>query len=80
MPLGHFMLGVLGGLAAVAASLVAGQPVWMAALLYPLVGNLIWIATLLLHLLWDHALRPAPHAARPSRRGPSGLRPVNVGR
>jgi hypothetical protein len=33
MPMGHLMLALLSGLAAVVAALVAGLPVWMAFLL-----------------------------------------------
>ncbi len=77
MLLGYLMVGVLGGLTAIAASLAAGQPVWVAALLYMLVGNLAWITALLVHVMWDLAHRPA----RPLRAAAAPmLRPVRVGR
>ncbi|TNC48358.1 hypothetical protein FHG66_14670 [Rubellimicrobium rubrum] len=84
MLLGHLMVGVLGGLGAAAAALFAGQPGWMAVLAYLVLGNLAWVASLLLHMAWDSvrqaARQPVRAAIRAQPRGQIRLKPLNVGR
>ena len=79
MPLGHLMVGLLGGIAAVAAALLAGLPLWMAALLYMLVGNLCLGASILVHLLRRPPRRPPRRRARGALRRGLGLRPLRAG-
>lgn len=84
MLLGHLMVGVLGGLGAAAAALFGGQPGWMALMAYLVLGNLAWVASLLLHMAWDSvrqtARQPVRPAVRAQPRGQILLKPLNVGR
>ena len=77
MPMGHLMLGLLGGIAAFACALVAGQPLWMAVLAYVGVGNLVMLASVALQLLANHARRPPSRPARTARRA-AKLRPLHA--
>ncbi|WP_156363022.1 hypothetical protein [Rubellimicrobium mesophilum] len=77
MPMGHLMLGLLGGIVAFALALVAGLSLGMALLLYVGAGNLGLMLSVALQFLADGARRPprrpAP-AVQPTRR----LRPIPV--
>ncbi len=87
MLLGHLMVGVLVGLGAAAAALFAGQPGWMALMAYLLLGNLAWVASLLLRVAWDSVRQaarqvtrqPARPAMRTQHRGQIRLNLLNVG-
>ena len=76
MPMGHLMLGLLGGIAAAAIALAAGLPLWMAVLLYLGVGNAAMLASVALRLLADHARKPPSH--RPAARRPAKLRVLHL--
>ena len=68
MPMGHLMLGLLGGIAALVGALVAGMSVWMALLAYVAVGNLMVLGGAALQVLVNHARRPPSRPARASQR------------
>ena len=70
MPMGHLMLGLLGGIAAVAIALAAGLPLWTTVLLYLGTGNLVLLASVAAQLLADHARKPPSRPARARRRAP----------
>jgi hypothetical protein len=68
MPMGHLMRGLLGAIAGFALALAAGLPLWMAALAYVGLGNLVMLASVAIQLLMDHARRPPSRPARAPRR------------
>ena len=68
MPMGHLMLGLLGGIAAFTLALAAQMPFWMAVLLYVGVGNLMLMVSVALQLLADRARRPPSRRVRAPRR------------
>ena len=68
MPLGHLMLGLFGGVIAVVVALTIGLPIWMVALLYLGVGNLVLVLSVMLQLRADHSHRPPrPRTSAPRR-------------
>jgi hypothetical protein len=62
------MLGLLGGLVAVVMALAAGLPIWMVALLYVGVGNVVLGLSVALQLWADHTRRPPHHRTSAPRR------------
>ena len=77
MPMGHLILGLLGGIAAVVLALAAGSPLWMTVLLYLGVGNLVLLGSVAVRLLTDHARKPPSRPVRAIRRT-AKLRIVHV--
>ncbi len=77
MIVGHLMLGVLAGLGAAVASLLAGQPLWKALLLYVVTGSVVLVGSAAIV-----ALRTAgrPSRARPAPAADRPLQPVPVKR
>lgn len=68
MPLNHLMLSLFGGLVAAVAAVVAGLPIWMAALLYTGVGSLLLVLSVAMELWVDHSRRPPRRRTAPGRR------------
>ena len=68
MPLGHLMLGLLGGVVAVVVSVALGLPIWMTALLYVGVGNLALGLSVALQLWANQSRRPPHHRTSAPRR------------
>ena len=68
MPMGHLILGLLGGIVAVAVAVAAGLPFGVTVLLYLGVGNLVLVASVALQALADHARKPPSRPVRAPRR------------
>jgi len=78
MPLGHLILGLFCGVLAVVVALAIGLPIWMVALLYLAVGNLVLLLSVMLRLRADHTRRPPRQGtAAPNRM--AKLRLVHAG-
>lgn len=71
MIVGQLMLGVLAGLGAVVASLLSGQPLWKALLLYVATSVLVFLGSVVIV-----ALRGSARAAAVRPSGDRPLQPV----
>jgi hypothetical protein len=81
MPMGHLMLGLLGGVLAFGLSIWIGEPLWLGVLLYTGVGNLVFMGSVALEVLLRRMRRPPKPPRRRARPFPVGrmaAQPVRV--